>query len=576
MKNFKQLLKELPSNKVVLAFGQFSPPTSGHELIVKSVKKISESQSSDHVVYATDDLKETLLSSDKKVHYMGIMFPGINVQSTDKTLVETVKELNKKYKNLVMVAPSDCKEDYQKLLTSKNNKEFFFETIEVVSTGDVNPDKNQLKESVKKGNYDKFKKYLPTSLREIDSRRLMNDMRKSLGLDILKEEIKFVKDELREQYFRGDIFNVGDVVTANEQHYTIVKRGTNHLLLKEQTGKLVSKWIQDVTEATLDEVLSKDAKAGDWIHDFIHSDNPKFAGKSKKERMKMALGAYYAKQKAPVSEELTNKTLRPADKLKVARIIATMLGVEKVESSANPENMVNAALRKIRSKALNAEGYKVLDNMLALATEVGIQYDTALKPARLKEESTPEETNEKNLEDQLESQLDLTDEQIDQLIEEMPEDDIINEYDEDEFYCVDDETGEEVPESEFMTNEDYQILEVLSRSERMRAKARFARTKSKRMNKTRIALRTRAPQKKINQRARRLAIKLIKKRMLRGRNYAKISIGEKERIERILKKRKDTIKRVAMKLVPRIRNVEKSRLKHQKYKPSGGAGNVTF
>jgi len=91
MKNFKQLLKELPSNKVVLAFGQFSPPTSGHELIVKSVKKISESQSSDHVVYATDDLKETLLSSDKKVHYMGIMFPGINVQSTDKTLVETVK-----------------------------------------------------------------------------------------------------------------------------------------------------------------------------------------------------------------------------------------------------------------------------------------------------------------------------------------------------------------------------------------------------------------------------------------------------------------------------------------------------
>jgi len=46
----------------------------------------------------------------------------------------------------------------------------------------------------------------------------------------------------------------------------------------------------------LHEVLSKDAKAGDWIHDFVHSDNPKFAGKSKKERIKMALGAYYGKQ----------------------------------------------------------------------------------------------------------------------------------------------------------------------------------------------------------------------------------------------------------------------------------------
>ena len=54
----------------------------------------------------------------------------------------------------------------------------------------------------------------------------------------------------------------------------------------------------------LNEVLSKDAKAGDWIHDFVHSTNPKFDGKSKKERIKMALGAYYDtnKKKDGVSE----------------------------------------------------------------------------------------------------------------------------------------------------------------------------------------------------------------------------------------------------------------------------------
>ena len=63
---------------------------------------------------------------------------------------------------------------------------------------------------------------------------------------------------------------------------------------------------EDVTEQELDEalneVLSKDASAGDWIHDFVHSDNPKFAGKSKAERKKMALGAYYGKQ----NEEVVN------------------------------------------------------------------------------------------------------------------------------------------------------------------------------------------------------------------------------------------------------------------------------
>lgn len=43
----------------------------------------------------------------------------------------------------------------------------------------------------------------------------------------------------------------------------------------------------------LDEVLAADASASDWIHDFVHSSNPKFEGKSKKDRIKMALGAYY-------------------------------------------------------------------------------------------------------------------------------------------------------------------------------------------------------------------------------------------------------------------------------------------
>lgn len=43
----------------------------------------------------------------------------------------------------------------------------------------------------------------------------------------------------------------------------------------------------------LDEVLSKSAPIEDWIHDFVHSDNPKFKGKTKEERRKMAIAAYY-------------------------------------------------------------------------------------------------------------------------------------------------------------------------------------------------------------------------------------------------------------------------------------------
>ena len=53
--------------------------------------------------------------------------------------------------------------------------------------------------------------------------------------------------------------------------------------------------IDQLTEEQLDEVLTKKTSVSQFIHDFVNSDNPKFAGKSKQERIKMALGAYYAK-----------------------------------------------------------------------------------------------------------------------------------------------------------------------------------------------------------------------------------------------------------------------------------------
>ncbi len=42
MKNYRQLLKELPSKTIVLVFGRFNPPTVGHELLIKVVKKVAK------------------------------------------------------------------------------------------------------------------------------------------------------------------------------------------------------------------------------------------------------------------------------------------------------------------------------------------------------------------------------------------------------------------------------------------------------------------------------------------------------------------------------------------------------
>lgn len=75
--------------------------------------------------------------------------------------------------------------------------------------------------------------------------------------------------------------------------------------------------LESLTEEELEEVLKKSDPAGTWIKDFVKSDNPKFAGKSKKKRMQMALGAYYAKQR---NEEVEiNEKMSEFEKLAARR-----------------------------------------------------------------------------------------------------------------------------------------------------------------------------------------------------------------------------------------------------------------
>ena len=67
--------------------------------------------------------------------------------------------------------------------------------------------------------------------------------------------------------------------------------------------KMKENYEEPILDEMINEVLSKDASAYDYIHDFVHSDNPKFAGKSKAERKKQALAAYYAKKNEEYVEE---------------------------------------------------------------------------------------------------------------------------------------------------------------------------------------------------------------------------------------------------------------------------------
>jgi hypothetical protein len=104
------------------------------------------------------------------------------------------------------------------------------------------------------------------------------------------------KPHLAKGTFNGSYKDRTDVLNA--------AKSAGHLKEQVLTLKVMKEnYEEPILDELINEVLSKDADAGDYIHDFIHSDNPKFAGKSKAERKKMALGAYYAKKNEEYVEE---------------------------------------------------------------------------------------------------------------------------------------------------------------------------------------------------------------------------------------------------------------------------------
>ena len=64
------------------------------------------------------------------------------------------------------------------------------------------------------------------------------------------------------------------------------------------------KKFNELREQYLEEKLKASDPAGKYIHDFVHSDNPKFAGKSKAKRIQMALAASYAAKGKSRNEEV--------------------------------------------------------------------------------------------------------------------------------------------------------------------------------------------------------------------------------------------------------------------------------
>ena len=210
MKTYKTFMTEKKGDTIVFTFGRFNPPTIGHEILIKAVESVARAKGGDYLIFPshTQDAKKNPLTQTEKIKYMKKMFSGYRrniVKSTGKDALEIAGELHKKkYTNLVMVVGSDRVKTFQTILDRYNgedNKHGFydFDKIEVISAGERDPDSegaegmsaSKMREAAIKGDFQTFRSGIPSSLSDDDTKKMLNDIRKAMRLDVLKEGSKW-------------------------------------------------------------------------------------------------------------------------------------------------------------------------------------------------------------------------------------------------------------------------------------------------------------------------------------------------------------------------------------------------
>ena len=219
MKTYQKFISEKRGDTVIFTFGRFNPPTVGHEKLITAVQSVAKSKGGDFFVYPShsQDPKKNPLSQPQKIKYMKKMFPKYKrniVASTGKTALAIASELySKGYTNLVMVVGSDRVQEFQRILDRYNGEDkahgfYDYDKIEVVSAGERDPDAegvegmsaSKMRAAAVAGDFKSFRMGTPKTLSDADTKKMFNDIRKGMQLEVVKEgkkwkEIDFTTEE---------------------------------------------------------------------------------------------------------------------------------------------------------------------------------------------------------------------------------------------------------------------------------------------------------------------------------------------------------------------------------------------
>jgi hypothetical protein len=181
---------------IVVAFGRFQPPTSGHQLLVDKVISYAKSMGVDYAMFSsrTHDKKRNPLPAHRKFHYLKKFFPDGNFIDSEKikTPVDMLAYLAEMgYRKVWLVSGEDRFAEYKKFrrfLDPKATTHIPLQSIDFLEAGKRDPDAegvqgmsgSKLRKAVADGEFDKFAGAMPRRANTRDVRALFDELAAAL------------------------------------------------------------------------------------------------------------------------------------------------------------------------------------------------------------------------------------------------------------------------------------------------------------------------------------------------------------------------------------------------------------
>jgi len=260
---------------LTLAFGRFNPPHAGHQQLMDIAAASAEEQESDYIIVPSrsNDKKKNPLDADTKISMMRQMFPQHSERIINDTGNRTIFDVLKKahndgYANVRIVAGDDRVKEFDKLSQNYNGTLYDFEGLEVISSGERDPDSDgveglsssRMRLAAMEGDFKTFRSGLPEDVPRKQAMILFDTVRQGMGVEEVQEcwniwEIAPKEDpeNLREAYIKKEVFDIGTKVENVNTGLIgrIIRRGANHLICVTEDNIMFKSWIKDVTEAVV-------------------------------------------------------------------------------------------------------------------------------------------------------------------------------------------------------------------------------------------------------------------------------------------------------------------------------------